>query len=152
MMRFSNSASAEGASEENLAICATNFCQVDPKMMRYLFPRAPKARGKKFWRFMQRNFCQIDPKMMRFSNSAIADGASEENLGDLCDEFLPNRPENDAVFKFRERRFGASEENLAICATNFCQIDPKMMRFLFPRAPKARAKKTWRFMRRVSAK
>ena len=89
MMRFLNSASAEGASEENLAIYATNFCQ-------------------------------IDPKMMRFSNSASAEGASEENL--------------------------------AICATNFCQVDPKMMRFLIPRAPKARAKKIWRLMRRISAK
>ena len=36
MMRFLNSASAEGASEENLAIYATNFCQIDPKMMRFL--------------------------------------------------------------------------------------------------------------------
>ena len=36
MMRFLNSASAEGTSKDNLAICATTFCQIDPKMMRFL--------------------------------------------------------------------------------------------------------------------
>ena len=151
MMRFSNSASAEGASEEILAIFA-------------------------------KNFCQIDPKMMRFLNSPSADGASEENFGDLCDKFLPNRPENDALFKFRERRRrerrkfgnlcieflpsrpendavfisasaeGSREENFAIDATNFCQVDPKTIRFLIPRAPNSRAKKILRLMRRISAK
>ena len=89
-------------------------------MIRFLFPRAPKSRAKKNLAIDATNFCQIDPKMMRFSNSPSAEGASEENL--------------------------------AICATNFCQVDPKMMRFLIPREPKARAKKIWRLMRRISAK
>ena len=76
MMRFSNSASAEGAREENLAIYATNFCQTDPKMMRiYKFRERRRRERRKF--------------------------------GNLCDEFLPSRPENDAVF------ISASAEGLA---------------------------------------
>ena len=63
---------AEGASEENLAIYARSFCQIVPKMMRFLFRERRRRERRKF--------------------------------GDLCDEFLPNRPENDAVFKFRERQ------------------------------------------------
>ena len=81
MMRFLIPREPKARAKKNLAIDATNFCQGDPKMIRFLFPRAPKARDRrKFWILMRRTFGHIDPKMMRFSNSASAEGASEENL------------------------------------------------------------------------
>ena len=43
MMRFFNSARAEGSREENLAIDATNFCQGDPKMIRFLNSASAKG-------------------------------------------------------------------------------------------------------------
>ena len=91
MMRFSNSASPEGASEENLAIYArATFCQIDPKMMRFCEFRERRRRERRKFGDLCEDFCQIDPKMMRFLNSASAEGASEENLI-LCKEFPPNR-------------------------------------------------------------
>ena len=51
--------------------------------------------------------------MMRFPNSASAEGASEENLAICAIEFLPSRPENDAVFISASAE-GSHEENFAI--------------------------------------
>ena len=64
MMRFSNSASADGASEENLAIFAKTFCQTDPSMMRFLNSASAEGASEENLAIYARIFCQIDPKMM----------------------------------------------------------------------------------------
>ena len=65
MMRFLNSASAEGASEENLAIYARTFCQIDLKMMWLVNSASAEGASEENLAIYARTFCQIDPKMMQ---------------------------------------------------------------------------------------
>ena len=114
-----------------MAIYAPNFLPNRPKNDAvFEFSELPKARGKKILAIYATNFCQVDPKMIRFLYSASAEGASEENLAICATNCLPNRPENDAVFKFRERRGLERRKFGDLMRSNFCQVDPKMIRFL----------------------
>ena len=154
MILFVKSAIAKGATEEKFwRFMRRTFGHNRPKNDAVLeIPRVPKARGKKIFAIFAKNFCQTDPKMMRFTNSASADGASEENLAIYATNFCQVDPKMIRISNSASAEGSQAKKIWQFDATNFCQVEPKRMRFLFRRAPKARAKKIWILMRRISAK
>ena len=90
MTRFLDSASAEGTSKDNLAICATTICQIDPKMMRFLKFVSAEGASEENLAIYARSFCQIDPKndvVVKFRERRRRE---RRKFGDLCEDFLPN--------------------------------------------------------------